>query len=70
MNARMVEKNWPALKDKIKSKWGKLDDEEVESVRGDLGLLAGKVRYVYGMAKVHADSQYDEFRKSVQGLIG
>ncbi len=65
-----VERNWPVIKDLIKSKWRKFDDAEVESVRGDLGLLVGKVQYVYGMARVHADAQVSDFRKSVQTLIG
>ncbi len=70
MNTKTIEKNWTELKGKIKSKWGKFNDEEVESIKGDLTLLAGKIQKVYGIAKDHADRQYDEFKKSVHALIG
>ena len=61
--------NWTELKGKIKSKWDKFSDEEIESFKADLSLLTGKIEKVYGVAKEHADRQYDEFKKSVRSLI-
>lgn len=66
----MIEKNWTELKGKIKSKWSKFNDEEVESVKSDLSQLSGKIQKAYGIAKDQAEHQYDEFRKSVQALTG
>jgi uncharacterized protein YjbJ (UPF0337 family) len=66
----MIEKNWTELKGKIKSKWSKFNDEEVESVKSDLSQLSGKIQKAYGIAKDQAEHQYDEFRKSVQTLTG
>ena len=69
MNSSTIEKNWADLKIKIMSKWGKFNDKEVEGVKNDLSLLVGKIQKVYGIAKYHADRQYDEFRKSVREFI-
>ena len=70
MDTKTIEKNWAELKGKIKSKWNKFSDEEIESIKGDLNQLAGKVQKTYGIAKDQADHQYEEFKKSMQSLIG
>ena len=70
MNTKTIEKNWTELKGKIKSKWGKFSDVELESFKGNLSQLAGKIQTVYGITVDHADRQYEEFKKSVQSLIG
>jgi len=69
MNTEMVKKNWIELKGKIKSKWSKFNDEEVDSVKSDLTQLSGKIQKVYGIAKDVADRQFDEFKTSVKSLI-
>ena len=66
---KSVEKNWTELKGKIKSKWSKFSDEEVESIKSDLNQLTGKVQKVYGVAKENAERQYDEFKTSVKSLL-
>jgi len=70
MNTETVEKNWAELREKIKAKWSKFNDEEVDGAKGDLSQLAGKIQTVYGIAKDHADRQFEEFKKSVLSLIG
>jgi uncharacterized protein YjbJ (UPF0337 family) len=50
----MIEKNWSEVKGKIKSKWDKINDEEIESVKSDLGQLSGKIQKAYGIAKERA----------------
>src|SRR4051812_29103577 len=69
INTKAIEKNWTELKGKIKSQWSKFNDDDVESVRADLSQLAGKVQKAYGIAKDHAERQYEEFKKSIQSLI-
>jgi uncharacterized protein YjbJ (UPF0337 family) len=69
MNTKIIEKNWTELKGKMKAQWSKLNDEELESVKGDLNLLVGKVETAYGVAKDHADRQFNDFKKSVKSLI-
>jgi uncharacterized protein YjbJ (UPF0337 family) len=68
-NTNTIEKNWTELKGKIKTKWGKFNDEEVEGFKSDLNLLAGKLQKTYGIAKEQADHQFEEFRKSVHLLL-
>jgi uncharacterized protein YjbJ (UPF0337 family) len=70
MNTQTIEKNWAELKGMIKTKWGKFNDEEIETLKGDLSQLAGKIEKSYGIAKEHADRQYEDFKSSVNVLIG
>ena len=69
VNTHSVETNWTELKGKIKTKWGKLNDMEIEGVKKDLTQLAGKVEKAYGTTRDDAVKQYQEFSKSVHSLI-
>lgn len=64
-----TEKNWDQIKTKIKSKWGKFNDNELEGFKSDMSQLSGKIQKVYGVAKDQADKQYDEFKTSIQSLL-
>jgi uncharacterized protein YjbJ (UPF0337 family) len=70
MNNAMIETNWAEIKGAIKSKWGKFNDTDLDGLKGDLGKLAGKIQSTYGIAKEHADKQFEDFKLSVQVLIG
>jgi hypothetical protein len=69
MDTQPMEKNWAEIKARIKSKWSRLNDSDVDGLKTDLDLLAGKIETVYGIARNHADRQFDEFKKSVQSLV-
>jgi uncharacterized protein YjbJ (UPF0337 family) len=69
-HSQAVEKNWTELKGKIKSKWSKFNDQEIESVKGNLSDLADKIQKTYGVGEDSAIQQFDEFKRSVESLIG
>jgi uncharacterized protein YjbJ (UPF0337 family) len=59
----MVE--WAELKGKIKSKWSKLVDTDVDSFKGNMHLIADKVQAAYGYSKDRAQQEYSDFKKSL-----
>ncbi len=69
LNRQAIDKNWSELKGKIKSKWNKFSDDEVEGVKADLNQICGKVQQHYGVGKDNAENQYQDFKKSVETLI-
>jgi uncharacterized protein YjbJ (UPF0337 family) len=69
MNTNKIEKNWAEVKSKIKTTWNKFNDEQIDSLKGDLTQLSGNIQKVYGVAKDQADHQFNEFKKSVHTLI-
>jgi uncharacterized protein YjbJ (UPF0337 family) len=70
MNAKTIETNWSELKGKVRGKWGKLTDQDLDSLKTDFGQLSGKIQKAYGLAKDQADQQLNDFKKSVESLMG
>jgi len=56
--------NWMTIKGKIKEKWGKLTDDDLDVMDGKMEQLAGTVAKRYGCAKEEAQRQVDEFNRS------
>jgi uncharacterized protein YjbJ (UPF0337 family) len=54
-----VEGNWKQTKGKVKEKWGKLTDDDLDVVNGRLDQLEGKIQERYGI-------QRDQVRKDVE----
>ena len=65
MNADTMKGQWKQLKGKVKQKWGKLTDDELDQIEGHRDVLAGKLQERYGMAKDEADREVREFERSL-----
>ena len=64
MNADQVEGKWKQLKGTIKTKWGKLTDDDLTVIGGKKDVLVGKIQERYGITKEEAQKQADEFHKA------
>ena len=53
---------WENVKSKIKHKWKKIEDKDIESVKDNLDLLSDKLQNVYSYPKTKADKEVKEFR--------
>lgn len=65
MNKDTAQGNWTELKGKIKAKWAKLTDNDLDEVKGDLEKLEGKIQKNYGYAKEKAKKEYEHFKASL-----
>lgn len=65
MNKDTMQGNWKEIKGKIKSKWAKLTDNDIDEVEGNLENLAGKIQKKYGYAKEKAEEEFKSFKKSL-----
>ena len=65
MNMDQLKGDWKQLQGKVKAKWGKLTDDDMTVIEGKRDELAGKIQERYGMAKEAAQSELDEFCKSL-----
>ena len=61
-----TQKDWTELKGKIKSKWIKFVDADVEAFKGNLHLITEKVQKVYGITKDKAEQEYADFKKTLE----
>ena len=54
MNEDIVKGNLKQVAGKIKAKWGKLTNDEIDEAAGNSEILAGKLQERYGLAKDEA----------------
>jgi uncharacterized protein YjbJ (UPF0337 family) len=64
MNWDQLEGKWKQYAGKVKEKWGKLTDDDLEVVGGRRDQLIGKIQERYGIVKQEAEKQVDEFARS------
>jgi len=65
MNSSIIQGNWHELKGKIKTKWAKFSDSDLDALNGNLEQLAGKIQKVYGYGKEQAEREFNEFKKAL-----
>ena len=65
MNKDIAQGGWTELKGKIKAKWAKLTDHDLDEVKGDMEILAGKIQKTYGYAKDKAEQEYKDFKATL-----
>ena len=65
MNEDKIKGQWKQLAGKLKSKWGKLTDNDLTIAEGDSEYLAGKIQERYGVAREEAHKQVKEFGRTL-----
>jgi uncharacterized protein YjbJ (UPF0337 family) len=66
MNWDIVEGNWKQFKGKVRSRWGKLTDDQLELIAGKRIELAGKIQEAYGVSKDEAEVQIKLFEEQMK----
>ena len=61
MNWDQIEGNWKQFKGTVKEKWGKLTDDDLDTISGKKEHLLGKLQEKYGIAKNRAEEQLKQF---------
>jgi uncharacterized protein YjbJ (UPF0337 family) len=65
MYTNTVKGDWEQVKGKIKHRFGRLTDDAIESMKGNLDLLSGKLQSTYGYAKDQADREFESFKATI-----
>jgi uncharacterized protein YjbJ (UPF0337 family) len=61
MDWNRVEGNWKQIKGKVKEKWGKLTDDDLNVIEGNRDQLEGKLQERYGYAKDQVRKEVDDW---------
>jgi uncharacterized protein YjbJ (UPF0337 family) len=61
MDRNRVEGNWKQIKGKVKEKWGKLTDDDINVIDGKRDQLEGKIQERYGYAKDQTRKDIDDW---------
>lgn len=65
MNEDRIKGQWKQLSGKLKSRWGKLTDDDLQAANGNAEYLAGKLQERYGIARDEAAKQVREFENGI-----
>jgi uncharacterized protein YjbJ (UPF0337 family) len=62
MDSDRIAGDWKQLRGKVKEKWGKLTNDDLDVIDGKVDQLVGRVQKAYGLEK-------DAARKEIDGWI-
>ena len=65
MNWDTIEGKWRDLKGRVRSRWGKFTDDDVDLLAGKKDQLVGKIQERYGVMRDEAEKQVDEWIKTL-----
>ena len=57
MNWDIVEGNWKQFSGKVKERWGRLTDDQLDQIAGRRDQLAGRIQESYGITKDEVEQQ-------------
>ena len=57
---------WKQIKGTLRSRWGKLTDDDWDVVEGNREKLVGKIQERYGLAKDQAEREVHDFESSLR----
>ena len=63
MNSQQLEGRWTQFRGKIKERWGKLTDDQLDRLEGRWEQLVGLIQQQYGDAREEVERQVHEFRR-------
>ncbi len=69
MSTDKAQTEWTELKGKIKTKWEKFGEPELESFKGNMHSISEKIQKTYGYTKDKAEQEYKDFQKSLEPTV-
>ena len=61
MNPDILRGRWNQLKGDIRSRWGKLTDDDMTQIQGEAEKMIGKLQERYGYKRDQAEKELSEF---------
>jgi uncharacterized protein YjbJ (UPF0337 family) len=66
MNWDQIEGKWKQFTGSARERWGKLTDDDMQTLTGQKDHLVGKIQERYGIAKADAEKQADEWSQALK----
>ncbi|TFZ00453.1 CsbD family protein [Ramlibacter henchirensis] len=63
MNNDRLRGQWKQFRGKLKERWGRLTDDDLDVIAGRREQLLGRIQERHGIAKEEADGQVKEFER-------
>src|SRR5947209_8222720 len=65
MNWDQVQGKWKQIKGEAKTRWGKLTDDDLDTVGGQRDQLIGRIQERYGIAKDQAQREVEDWNRTL-----
>jgi uncharacterized protein YjbJ (UPF0337 family) len=65
MNWDRIEGNWKQFRGRVQQQWGKLTNDDLDTVEGRRTELVGKIQERYGIAKDEAEKRVDSWMRKM-----
>lgn len=62
MNWDEMAGSWKTMKGKVREKWGKLTDDDLDVIAGKRDQLIGRLQQKYGYSKEQAENEVDRWQ--------
>jgi uncharacterized protein YjbJ (UPF0337 family) len=62
MNWEQIRGKWTQAKGELKTRWGKLTDDDLTHIDGEREKLVGRLQELYGISKEEAERQVDDMK--------
>ena len=69
MNWDHVAGNWTEFRGKVRERWGKLTDDDLDVVEGKREQLLGVLQQRYGTAKDELEREVKEFERGLDAVV-
>ena len=66
MNWDQIEGNWKTFRGKVKERWGKLTNDDLDVIAGKKDQLVGRLQNAYGLQKEAAEKEVNAFCDSCE----
>jgi uncharacterized protein YjbJ (UPF0337 family) len=66
MNWDQIEGKWKQFTGSARERWGKLTDDDIQTLTGKKDHLVGKIQERYGIAAAEAEKQADEWSRALK----
>lgn len=66
MNWDQIEGKWKQFTGSARERWGKLTDDDLQTLTGHKDHLVGKIQERYGIAKEEAEKQTEEWSRTLK----
>ena len=70
MNWQKIEGNWNQIKGKVKERWGRISDDQLNSIAGKRDQLVAALQQAYSFPRDEADRQVVEWEKIGDRIFG
>lgn len=64
MNEDIIQGKWEQVKGAVQKRWGKLTNDNLDTINGSRKQLLGLIQESYGVAQDEAEKQVKEWEKS------